>query len=144
MNATDLDAKFSTFDIGQKRPVKSLKISLDEDHSSRGYGFITYENPEDAQMAIQMLQESESQADCVAVPYKPKDRQDVRRIANNLYVKNYPENYTDEQVRALFEPFGRIESISQKENPKIGCNFAFVCFMAEDKNDHEYGPACAQ
>jgi len=75
IKASDLDEKFSCFDpSGSKRPVKSLKISLDEDHSSRGYGFITYDCPEDAQMAIQMLQESESRADCVAVHYKPKDR----------------------------------------------------------------------
>ena len=45
-----LDEKFSHIN-----PVKSLKISLDEDHTSRGYGFITYETAEDAQTALQLL-----------------------------------------------------------------------------------------
>lgn len=56
MVAPDLDEKFSSFDpSGKKRPVKSLKISMDEGHTSRGYGFITYDSPEDAQAAISML-----------------------------------------------------------------------------------------
>lgn len=140
MSNKELDDKFSNFDPAMKRPVKSLKISMDEDHSSRGYGFITYENPEDATHAVQMLAEQEGNEDqvCVAIPYKPKDRADVRRIANNLYVKNYPEAWGDEQLRGLFEPFGNIASIVQK--PHQNGRFAFVCFMSPDPNDHEYGP----
>lgn len=114
---------------------------MDEDHTSRGYGFITYDNPEDAQHAVEMLQESEQNQDCVAVPYKPKDRSDVRRHANNLYVKNYPDNYSDEDLINLFKDFGRIESLTQINHDNG--RFAFVCFLSEDKNDHEYGPKCA-
>jgi hypothetical protein len=55
LTAPQLDEKFSNFDSSKVRPVKSLKISMDEDHSSRGYGFITYDAPEDAQAAIVML-----------------------------------------------------------------------------------------
>jgi len=140
MTNKELDNKFSDFDPTMKRPVKSLKISMDEDHTSRGYGFITYENPEDATLAVQMLAEKEGvvDQDCIAIAYKPKDRADVRRIANNLYVKNYPDSWTDENLKALFEPFGNIASIVQK--PHQNGRFAFVCFMSTDPNDHEYGP----
>merc|ERR1711957_770065 len=49
-----------------------LKIPMDEDHTSRGYGFITYENPEDAALATKMLQENEENQDCVAVAFTPR------------------------------------------------------------------------
>jgi RNA recognition motif-containing protein len=44
---TDLQNKFN--DVGK---VKSLKISLNADHSSRGYGFICFDQEESAPMAV--------------------------------------------------------------------------------------------
>jgi polyadenylate-binding protein len=75
------------------------------------------------------------------VPFKPKDRSDVRRIANNLYVKNYPDSWTDEKLKEMFSAYGTISNIHQiaHDNGK----FAFVCFLSADPNDHEYGPQCA-
>ena len=114
---------------------------MDEDHTSRGYGFITYDAPEDAQSAIVMLQENETNVDCVAVPFKPKDRSDVRKIANNLYVKNYPDSWTDEKLKEVFSAYGTINNLTQKDHDNG--KFAFICYLAEDPNDHEYGPVCA-
>jgi len=140
LGAAALDDKFTNF--GDKNhSIKSLKISMDEDHTSRGYGFITYENPEDAALATKMLQENEENQDCVAVAFKPKDRSDVRRIANNLYVKNYPESWTEEKLREVFTAFGQISMVKEMNHPNG--KFAFICFMASDPNDHEYGPKCA-
>jgi len=141
LGASALDDKFTNFDGSKQHTIKSLKISMDEDHTSRGYGFITYENPEDAALATKMLQESEENADCVAVAFKPKDRSDVRRIANNLYVKNYPESWTEEKLREVFAAFGQISMVKEMNHPNG--KFAFICFMAVDPNDHEYGPKCA-
>jgi polyadenylate-binding protein len=44
----ELEKKFEH--IGK---VKSLKISLNSDHSSRGYGFICFQEEESAQKAIE-------------------------------------------------------------------------------------------
>jgi len=57
---------------------------------------------------------------------------------NNLYVKNYPDNFSDEDLKNLFSPFGNVASLCQM--PHANGRFAFVCYMGEDKNDHQYGP----
>jgi len=48
----------------------------------------------------------------------------------------------EEEVRAIFEKYGRIEKMVYKTNEKG--SYAFVCFNSEDKNDREYGPMCAE
>ena len=58
----------------------------------------------------------------------------------NLYVKNIPENSTEESIREFFAPFGEIESIrlfpKDKEEDKKGEGkknfFCFVCFRKPD------------
>ena len=146
MTPAEFDVKMSTFEPNAKHTVKSLKISLNEDHSSRGYGFVCYETPEDAAKACDMMQESATYTDCIAVKWNPKDKNDARRMFNNLYVKNYPETFSDEELKALFAPFGNVASLIQmnckdKEGRvQIKERFAFVCYMSEDKNDHQYGP----
>jgi len=45
-------------------------------------------------------------------------------------------------VRKLFEEYGEVESLVYKENDKG--SYAFVCYNSKDKNDREYGPACAE
>ena len=55
---------------------------------------------------------------------------------NNLYVRNYPSNYTDDQLRELFVPYGEVNTITQKDNPKG--KFAFVTFV-----EAKEGATCA-
>jgi RNA recognition motif-containing protein len=138
----ELEEMFSSFDPEKRRPVKSLKISRDADHSSRGYGFVCYENEEDAAKASAMLEESATRKECLAVRWNPRDRADARKLYNNLYVKNYPEEYDDVQLTALFLPYGNVGSLIQFEKPGLG-KFAFICFIPADKNDHQYGPEAA-
>jgi RNA recognition motif-containing protein len=46
---------------------------MDEGHLSKGFGYITYHNAEDAKMAVEKLQESSERTQCVAVAYKTKE-----------------------------------------------------------------------
>jgi polyadenylate-binding protein len=74
-----------------------LKISRNgEDHSSRGYGFVCYEEEEDAMWVSEKLAQSETRDACIAVKWNPKNRADFRKLFNNLYVKNYPDDWTDD------------------------------------------------
>jgi polyadenylate-binding protein len=118
--------------------IKSLKISLDADHKSRGYGFVCFQDPTSAAKAL----EAEGSADSnQVIRYQPRDKRDFRKIYNNIYAKNFPDEYTEENVVTLFSQFGRIESIKYMRNDKGP--FAFICFNSEDKQDREYGPRCA-
>lgn len=119
--------------------IKSLKISLNSDHSSRKYGFVCFQEPDSASKAL----EAQSNADSIqAIKYQPRDKRDFRKIFNNIYAKNFPTEWEEPEVRALFAKFGRIESLYYSKNERGA--YAFVCYDSEDKSDREYGPKCAE
>ena len=119
--------------------IKSLKISLSSDHQSRGYGFVCFQDPTSAQRALEAEGDAEENQ---VIRYQPRDKRDFRKIYNNIYAKNFPMNFTEEDVLQLFSAYGRIESIKFDRNDKGP--YAFICFNSEDKQDREYGPRCAQ
>jgi len=134
MSANQLEDYFSKYG-----KIKSLKISLNGDYTSRQYGFICFE---EADFTKSALTETANAENIQGVPYKPRDSRQFRKVYNNIYVKNLPTDMKDEKkVRDLFEAYGRIESIKVDGNDKG--TYAFVCFAAEDKEDREYGPTCA-
>jgi len=120
--------------------IKSLKISLNSDHQSRGYGFVCFQDPTSAAQALTAEGSADSNQ---VIRYQPRDKRDFRKIYNNIYAKNFPEGYTQDQVHALFSEYGRIESMKFMVNDRLNQPFAFICFNSEDKQDREYGPKCA-
>jgi len=119
-------------------PIKSLKISLNSDHSSRKYGFVCFQEPESATKALEELSNADINQ---AIKYQPRDKRDFRKIYNNIYAKNFPAQWGEPEVRQLFEQYGRIESLHFDKNERGA--YAFVCYDSEDKSDREYGPKCA-
>ena len=85
-----------------------MKVSLNSDHTSRGYGFVCFQDPTGAEAAL--LADSEADVN-QAIKYQPRDKRDFRRIYNNIYAKNFPPGFTQEDVRKVFEKYGRIESV---------------------------------
>lgn len=76
--------------------------------------------------------------------YNPKDRREIRKAFNNIYVKNFPPDWTEEKLRELFGKYGVIKSLVTMQNerqPGVISKFAFVCY--ENPNDREEGPKCA-
>jgi RNA recognition motif-containing protein len=69
--------------------VKALKVSLNEDYTSRGYGFICFEDKEAAKKALDSKKENFS-----VKPLEPKTTHHMRKIINNIYVKNIPKEWT--------------------------------------------------
>jgi RNA recognition motif-containing protein len=153
LTAGQLEEKFK--EIG---PVKSAKISTAPvlknenvngriykqiDNSipplSNGYGFICFQTAEEAQNALNSNIEG-----LKLEPFKQKERNDVSKIFNNIYVKNYNPLWKEAALRELFSKLGDIKSIAVMEKidkddtPKP---FAFVCFDHAD--DRNYGPECA-
>jgi len=55
MNSIDLHKKFSKF--GQ---ITSVKISLNENHDSNGYGFVCFDNPQSVEVAIRTTENEDS------------------------------------------------------------------------------------
>lgn len=102
----DLQKIFS--ECGQ---IKSLKVSLNPDYSSRGYGFVCFQDKEGALQAL-----NSSKAEIQVKPLLPKTTRQMRKLINNVYVKNIPKTWTAEMVRDLFKPFGNIKSLVLQEN----------------------------
>jgi RNA recognition motif-containing protein len=130
----DLQKKFAA--MGK---IKSLKVSLNSDHSSRGYGFICFDNEE---IATRAIEQSSKDDDTVAMKFEPKDRRTFRKLINNVYVKNIPMEYPEDQIKEMFKQFGEIKSLHLMKN-QIG-QIAFVCYDDPKGINKEYGPECAQ
>lgn len=134
MKHKDLEENFS-----KHGDIKSLKISLNSDHTSRGYGFVCFKDEASATKAL----EASGNADSVqAVKFEPKDRREIRKLINNIYVKNIPLEWTDKQVKDMFAPFGEIKSLVLNKN-NMG-QFGFVCYDDPKGASKEYGPECAR
>ena len=88
MKPADLEAHWSTYG-----DIKSSKIALNPDHTSRGYGFVCFQDPASA---LKALEENDQSEMCQAIKYQPRDKRDFRRIYNNIYAKNFPPGYTEE------------------------------------------------
>jgi len=123
--------------------IKSLKISFNADHTSRGYGFICFQEEDSAAKAVKACENNEVMK---AAKFEPKDSKKVtRKLNNNLYFKNVPTDMTDAQVRELFKPFGTIKSLFLNKNERVeNSQFGFVCYDDEKGVNKEYGPECCQ
>jgi RNA recognition motif-containing protein len=117
--------------------IISCKVSFNEDHSSRGYGFVCFRDPQSANQALQKY--SGNQDQFIAVKFAPKSKADFRKVFNNIFVKDMPDNWGEAEIRKAFEAFGQISSLFVDTQKK----HAFVCYGNDNINDREYGPKCA-
>ena len=59
----------------------------------------------------------DSSSDKIQVkPLLPKTTRQMRKLINNVYVKNIPKDWTVERVDDLFKPFGNIKSLVLQDN----------------------------
>jgi len=121
--------------------VVSAKVSINADYSSRGYGFVCLASPELAEQALAKASEFKFEVH----PYQPKDRRELRKTFNNIYIKNFPSNWNKEKIEQIFGQYGTIKStvimMGKVQGTDEEAPFAFVCY--EDPNNKEYGPKCA-
>ncbi|QDZ19652.1 polyadenylate-binding protein [Chloropicon primus] len=95
--------------------ITSAKIMSDGSGVSKGFGFVQFDSEEAAQKAIDKVHGKLLRDKVVYVaPF-------VRRLDRsadkdgkfcNIYVKNIPEDYTDEKLKELFESVGETTSVA--------------------------------
>ncbi len=124
--------KFSAFGN-----VVSCKLeTYPNSKESRGYAYVQFEKPEDAQRAIDTLNGQELKGKKLEVTTKKEkkdlDKKDAKPTAvesNNLFVKNLPQGTTDEKLKSMFGSFGAIISASVQRNDKGDLkDYGYVCF----------------
>ncbi|KAG5893189.1 hypothetical protein JTB14_016465 [Gonioctena quinquepunctata] len=102
MTQEEIRSLFSS--IGE---VESCKLIRDKvTGQSLGYGFVNYHRPEDAEKAINTLNGLRLQNKTIKVSYARPSSEAIKGA--NLYVSGLPKNMTQQDLEALFSPFGRI------------------------------------
>ncbi|CAC5384300.1 PABPC [Mytilus coruscus] len=117
--------------------ITSLKIMTDEDGESRGFCFVCYQNPEDAQTAVQELNgvPFRDQTLFVERAHEKTERQaDLEEISKKLkvFVNNLDHNIDDERLRDEFSPFGTITHAKVMKEAGRSKGYGFVCFGTPD------------
>ncbi|XP_068736959.1 polyadenylate-binding protein 1A-like [Montipora capricornis] len=130
--------------------VLSLKVEVDDTGRSKGFGFVSYESPEEAQQAVNELcgkewngqklyaarsqKKAERQMDLKSQFEKKKIERINRYQGVNLYVKNLDDTSDDARLREEFSAYGTITSakvmMDDKDNSK---GFGFVCFSSPEE-----------
>ncbi|XP_048225667.1 polyadenylate-binding protein 7 [Ricinus communis] len=140
-----LQEKFSEFG-----KIVSVAIARDECGSSRGFGFVNFENPDDARWAMERMNGTElgSKVLYVGRAQKRAEREQILRRqfeekrkeqitkfkGSNVYVKNIDDDVTDEELREHFSQCGTITSAKlMKDDKGRSKGFGFVCFSSSEE-----------
>ncbi|KAI3785466.1 hypothetical protein L1987_44584 [Smallanthus sonchifolius] len=94
--------------------ILSCKIATDSTGQSKGYGFVQFDTEEAAQNAIGKLNGMLMNDKQVYVgPFLRKQERDSSSSSkfNNVYVKNFSESTTDEDLKKTFGEYGAITSV---------------------------------
>ena len=123
---------------------------MDEEGNSKGFGFVNYEDHEEAQKAVDELHDTELNGKKLFVSraQKKAEREDELRRSYeqakmeklskyqgvNLYIKNLEDDVDDDKLRGEFEPFGAVTSCKVMRDEKgTSKGFGFVCFSSPDE-----------
>lgn len=136
--------------------IVSAKVMAGDGLKSKGFGFVSFEDAETAQKAVDELNGKEldgrelyvgraqKKAERQAELKEKFERMKLERINRyqgvNLYVKNLDDNIDDERLRKEFSQFGTItsakvmcESRSKTGEPGRSKGFGFVCFSSPEE-----------
>ncbi|KAG8189297.1 hypothetical protein JTE90_019057 [Oedothorax gibbosus] len=131
--------------------ITSAKVMTDETGKSKGFGFVSFEDPESAEKAVQALNNSEFNGKTLFVGRAQKKSERVMELKRkyndlkmeritryqgvNLYVKNLDDAIDDDRLRKEFAPFGTITSakVMTDSISKRSRGFGFVCFSSPEE-----------
>lgn len=125
--------------------ITSHKVMSGNDGKLKGFGFVCFEKPEEADLAVAEMNEKElengkriyvgraqrkieRQGELRDKFEKLKEERLKRYQGVNLYVKNLDDSVDDERLRKEFQPFGTITSARVMVEEGRSKGFGFVCF----------------
>uniref|UniRef100_A0A7N0TVS6 Polyadenylate-binding protein n=1 Tax=Kalanchoe fedtschenkoi TaxID=63787 RepID=A0A7N0TVS6_KALFE len=136
--------------FGEHGPLTSVVVMKDADGKSRCFGFVNFENADDAAKSVEALngykfQDKEWYVGKAQKKYerenelKQKYEQSLKEAVdkyqgNNLYVKNLDDSVDDDKLKELFAPFGSITSCKVMRDPNgISRGSGFVAFSTPEE-----------
>ncbi len=111
--------------------VDSCKLIKDKTSSvSLGYGFINYRNEFDAHKAIEQFNGYTMEAKTLKVSYARPSSSAIKNA--NVYVASLPKQFSQDELEALFSPYGTIITSKILTDPSTGLGKG-VGFVRFDK-----------
>jgi polyadenylate-binding protein len=142
---------FSKFGKITSFKVMMKEVMSDEGGRNKGFGFVSFEDSESAEKAVDDLNGTEMNGKTLYVgrAQKKAERQQelkkkfeqlkLERLNRyqgvNLYVKNLDDSIDDERLRKEFSPYGTITSarVSVMSEDGRSKGFGFVCFSSPEE-----------
>merc|ERR1739847_209984 len=129
--------------------ISSVKVMKSDDGKSKGFGFVSFESPEEAMTACDELngQDLDGKTVFVGRAQKKAERQAElkkkfealkmerlnRYTGVNLFVKNLDDTIDDDKLRQEFAPFGTVTSAKVMYEEGRSKGFGFVCFSSPEE-----------
>jgi len=131
--------------------IASARVMCDPEGKSKLFGFVAFEEPDAAELAVQAMHSKEVGGKILYVQPAQKKAQrqmelkerfekiKMERIKSyegvNLYVKNLDDVIDDERLRKEFTPFGNITSakVMREDKTNNSKGFGFVCFSSPEE-----------
>ncbi|XVE70117.1 hypothetical protein DITRI_Ditri10aG0045600 [Diplodiscus trichospermus] len=149
-STTDEDLKTIFSEYGE---ITSAVVMRDADGKSKCFGFVNFENADDAAKAVEALngKKFDEKEWYVGKAQKKSEReqelkarfeQTMNEAADkfqgvNLYIKNLDDNIGDEKLKELFSEFGNITSCKVMRDPSgISRGSGFVAFSTPEEASH--------
>ncbi|KFK30042.1 hypothetical protein AALP_AA7G209600 [Arabis alpina] len=146
-STTDDDLKNA---FGEYGKITSAVVMKDGEGKSKGFGFVNFENADDAAKAVESLnghkfddkewyvgraqKKSERETE-LRVRYEQNLKEAAEKFqSSNLYVKNLDPTISDEKLKDLFSPFGTVTSCKVMRDPTgISKGSGFVAFSTPEE-----------
>ncbi|KAG8074467.1 hypothetical protein GUJ93_ZPchr0006g42375 [Zizania palustris] len=146
----DITEELIKLKFSQYGSVISVKIMKRDDGTSKGFGFVSFQNPESAKKAKEAMNGMiiGSKTLYVARAQKKAERkQYLQRLheekrneiitksnGSNVYIKNISDEVDDDALRERFDEFGNITSAKIMRDEKgISKGFGFVCYSTPEE-----------
>ena len=136
----DVDEKFKQFG-----KITSL-VLMQNKTINKAFGFINYETPEEAQKAVENLNDVEFMGERLYVSKAQKRSERLNELRkqfeqrklkyqdSNLYIKNLDDKIDDKKLFELFSQYGNIISSKvMKDENNLSKGFGFVCFSTPEE-----------
>lgn len=113
--------------------ILSSKIAVDEKGNSKGFGYVHFETEESAARAIEEVNGMSIFDQQVYVGYfiprNARKSEASKSNFNNIYVKSFPPETTNDSLKEMFSEFGEIQSCCVAvDTDGKSKGFGFVCF----------------
>ena len=129
--------------------ITSHKVMFADDGKNKGFGFVAFENPSEAEKAVNALNGKEINGKPLYVGRAQKKQERLQELKKkfeqikmernnryqgvNLYIKNLDDSIDDDKLRKEFAGFGTITSAKVMMEDGRSKGFGFVCFSSPEE-----------